>query len=211
MDNCLSGVGGRRYRLGMRWDHLFDDLAGQLEHELQAEQADLQHEEERLRLGRLPLRERLVSLRDSGDPAFRIIRCRLRSAEVVRVSLRTVGRDWIAGDLDEPPGRDQAIMPFAAIDALLLSPEQAVRSLEPTVERSELAARLGIAFLLRDLCRRRAVVTVRTASGAATGTIDRVGRDHLDLAEHDRDQPRRSQHVQQIRVIPTEQIDLVRL
>ena len=40
----------------MRWDHLFDDLAGQLEHELRAEEADLQHEEERLRLGRRPQR-----------------------------------------------------------------------------------------------------------------------------------------------------------
>lgn len=195
----------------MRWDHLFDDLAGQLEHELQAEQADLQHEEERLRLGRLPLRDRLVALRAVADPAATRIRCRLRSGDVVRLRVVTVGRDWVAGDLDEPLARDQAILPFAAIDSLLLTPEQALLSLEPVVERSELAARLGVAFLLRDLCRRRAVVTVRTLAGDATGTIDRVGRDHVDLAEHDRDRPRRATDVQQVRVIPTDHVLLVRL
>lgn len=211
MENYVGGVGGGRYRLGMRWDHLFDDLAGQLEHELQAEQADLHHEEERLRLGRLPLRERLVALRDAEDPQLHGIRCRLRSGEVLRLRVRTVGRDWLAGDLDEPPGRDQAIIPFPAVDALLLTPAQALVSLEPVAERSELAARLGIAFLLRDLCRRRSIITIRTIGGDATGTIDRVGRDHVDLAEHDRDQPRRSHHVLQVRVIPTEQIVVVKL
>lgn len=211
MENQLLGVGGRRYRRGMRWDHLFDDLAGQLEHELQSEEADLRQEEERLRLGRLPLRDRLVALREAGDAGTALIRCRLRSGETVRLRLVTIGRDWMAGDLGEPGGRDQAIVPFSAVEALLLEPAQATLSLEPVHERSELAARLGIAFLLRDLCRRRAVVTVRTSTGDATGTIDRVGRDHLDLAEHDRDRPRRAAEVQQVRVIPTEQVLLVRV
>lgn len=195
----------------MRWDHLFDDLAGQLEHELQSEEADLRQEEERLRLGRLPLRDRLVALRGSTEPSSARIRCRLRSGEVVRLRLVTVGRDWMAGDLDESTAHDQAIVPFAAVDSLLLTPAQAMLSLEPVVERSELAARLGIAFLLRDLCRRRAVVTVRTFTGDATGTIDRVARDHLDLAEHEREQVRRAAEVQQVRVIPTDQVLLVRV
>lgn len=211
MENSSSSVGGARYRLGMRWDHLFDDLSGQLEHELQSEQADLQQEEERLRLGRLPLRDRLVALRSAREASAARVRVRVRSGEIIRLRLVTVGRDWMAGDLDEPPGRDQAIIPFSAVDALLLDPVQAIVSLDPVVERSELAARLGIAFLLRDLCRRRAVVTVRTLAGDATGTIDRVGRDHLDLAEHDRDRVRRASDVHQVRVVPTEQVLLVRL
>lgn len=211
MENSSSRVGAARYRLGMRWDHLFDDLSGQLEHELQSEQADLLQEEERLRLGRLPLRDRLVALRNAEGVSTSRIRCRVRSGEIVRLRLVTVGRDWMAGDLDDPPGRDQAIIPFSAVDALLLDPAQALVSLEPVIERSELAARLGIAFLLRDLCRRRAVVTVRTLAGDATGTIDRVGRDHLDLAEHDRDSARRASEVRQIRVVPTDQVVLVRL
>ncbi|MBX9717760.1 MAG: hypothetical protein K2X36_02830 [Microbacteriaceae bacterium] len=211
MENCLLGVGGDRYGLDMRWDHLFDDLAGQLEHELQSEEADLRHEEERLRLGRLPMRDRLVALRASSDVGSARIRCRLRSGEVLRLGIVTVGRDWMAGDVGETPGRDQAIVPFSAVEALMLDPAQATISLEPLRERSELAARLGIAFLLRDLCRRRATVMVRTLTGDATGTIDRVGRDHLDLAEHDRDRLRRAPEVQQVRVIPLDQVLLVRV
>jgi len=211
VENSSISVGGSRYGLGMRWDHLFDDLAGQLEYELQSERDDLHHEEERLRLGRLPLRDRLVALRGASDPAVARIRCRLRSGDLVRLRLVTVGRDWMAGDLDGAPGQVQAIIPFSAVDALMLTPEHAQLSLAPVAERSELAARLGITFLLRDLCRRRAAVTVRTYSGDATGTIDRVGRDHFDLAEHDRDVARRASEVQQVRVIPTDQVLLVSL
>jgi hypothetical protein len=178
---------------------------------LQSEQDDLHHEEERLRLGRLPFRDRLVALRGASDPSAARIRCRLRSGDVVRIRLVTVGRDWMAGDLDGAPGQVQAIVPFSAVDALILTPEHAQLSLVPVVERSELAARLGIAFLLRDLCRRRAAVTVRTYTGDVTGTIDRVGRDHLDLAEHDLDVVRRVREVHHVRVIPTEQVLLVSL
>ena len=45
----------------MRWDKLFDDLESQLEREITAEELDLDAEEERLRLGRLSVRERLVA------------------------------------------------------------------------------------------------------------------------------------------------------
>jgi len=195
----------------MRWDHLFDDLAGQLEHELQSEESDLQQEEERLRLGRLFLRDRLIALRAGSGGDAVSIRCRLRSGEVERVRIVTVGRDWVAGDLDGSAPPQQAIVPFTAIDAVLLTPEQAQGSLQPAAERSELAARLGVGFLLRDLCRRRAVVTVRTLTAEVTGTIDRVSRDHFDLAVHDRDVPRRASEVEHVRIIPTDQVLLVRL
>lgn len=216
MENWGSSVGGRRYLFDMRWDHLFDDLAGQLEHELQSEETDLQQEEERLRLGRLSLRDRLVALRGrSGSPEFESamssVSCRLRSGEVERVRLVTIGRDWLAGDREGNAARQQVIVPFAAVDSLLLTAEQAQASLGAVAERSELAARLGVSFLLRDLCRRRTVVSVRTFTAEITGTIDRVGRDHVDLAVHDREVPRRSREVDHVRVIPIEQILLVRL
>lgn len=195
----------------MRWDHLFDDLAGQLEHELQSEESDLHQEEERLRLGRLSLRDRLVALRAASDGTASSIRCRLRSGVVERVRIVTVGRDWLAGDLEGSPGRQQAMVPFAAIDAVLLTSTQAMLSLEPVAERSEVAARLGVGFLLRDLCRRRAAVNIRTLTADVSGTIDRVGRDHLDLAVHDRDVPRRSTEVDHVRLISIDQVLLVRL
>ena len=92
MENRARSVGGDRYRLGMRWDHLFDDLSAQLEHELRAEQADLEQEEERLRLGRLPLRDRLVALRRSSG-ADGVVALRLVTGDLLTVRLVTVGRD----------------------------------------------------------------------------------------------------------------------
>ncbi len=195
----------------MRWDHLFDDLAGQLEHELQSEESDLRLEEERMRLGRLPLRERLAVLKASADPALSRVRLRVRNGETHDVRLVTVGRDWLAGDIEGGAGASQAIVPLTAVDSLVLTQQQADVSLDPLVTTSELAARLGVAFLLRDLCRRRAAVTVVTAAGLASGTIDRVGRDHLDLAVHDLDAPRRSSAVAHVRVVAFDQLLLVRL
>lgn len=195
----------------MRWDHLFDDLAGQLEHELQNEEVDLQIEEERLRLGRLSLRDRLAVLKASADPANARVRIRLRTGEAHLVKLVTVGRDWIAGDLVGGATQTQAIVPLAAIDSVQLTPAQAVDSLDPRVVTSELAARLGVAFLLRDLCRRRSVVTLVTVDSSATGTIDRVGRDHVDLAVHDPDRPRRASEVEHVHVVGFHQLLLVRL
>ncbi len=195
----------------MRWDHLFDDLAGQLEHELQSEESDLQLEEERLRLGRMPLRERLAALRASTDPSLSTVRLRLRSGELHEVRLVTVGRDWLAGDLEGVPGKHQAIIPMSAIDSLLFTVQQASVSLDAFTPASELAARLGIAFLLRDLCRRRVGVTLVTATASASGTIDRVGRDHVDLAVHDLDAPRRASAVEHVRVVGFGQLLLVRL
>jgi hypothetical protein len=85
---------------------------------------------------------------------------------------------------------------------------------------SALAARLTLPFVLRDLCRRRAAVDLRIASahgggepgtGSVHGTIDRVGRDHLDLAVHEAGRPRREASVRQYRVVPLDQLLLVRL
>lgn len=195
----------------MRWDHLFDDLAGQLEHELQSEESDLQLEEERLRLGRLPLRDRLAVLKASNDHELTRVRVRLRTGDMHQLRLVTVGRDWLAGDLEGLPGNPQAIIPLTAVDSLLLTARQASVSLDPLVVTSELAARLGVAFLLRDLCRRRSTVTLVTPHSSVSGTIDRVGRDHLDLAVHDPDAPRRSSAVEHVRVVGFDQLLVVRL
>ncbi len=210
MENWPGSVGGGRYRLGMRWDHLFDDLSAQLEHELQSEQVDLEQEEERLRIGRLPVRERLVALRRApGDHGA--VTVRLVTGDVLTVRLVTVGRDWFAGSVEGSGRVVQAAIPIAGVDALLLTPDQAATSLVPVAEASELGARLGLPFLLRDLCRRRTAVTIRTRASEATGTIDRVGRDHVDLAEHELDQPRRSSVVRRVRVIALDQVVSVTL
>ena len=194
----------------MRWDHLFDDLAGQLEHELTAEEADLQKEEERLRLGRLGVRERIVALKRTRDHALMEVAVTLRTGARIRLEPMTVGRDWMAGDID---GRDdaQAVVPFDAIESITLRDEQITPSLTPEEPKPDLSSRLGLPFLLRDLCRRRVAVRIDTVSSSLTGTIDRVGRDHLDLAEHDLDTPRRRDVVRGVRLVRLDQVVVLRL
>jgi len=43
------------------------------------------------------------------------------------------------------------------------------------------------------------------------GTIDRVGRDHFDLATHESGRPRRQSAVVDYRTIPLQQVLLLRL
>jgi hypothetical protein len=196
----------------VRWDNLFDDLEGQLENELNAEDLDLRAEEERLRLGRLSLRQRLSMV--SSDPGGgAILRILLVGGETITVRPTTLGRDWLAADLlDAGPGGPQCLVPFTAIAGVILLPEQVAPSLEPEAEASgRLIDRIGLPFVLRDLCRRRKMLEVQTGLGPVTGTIDRVGRDHLDLALHARGTLRRAGEVRQYRIIPLAQIHLVRL
>ena len=171
----------------MRWDNLFDDLEGQLEQELGAEEIDLRAEEERLRLGRLSLRDRLRAL--SRGECSEPVRVSLSNGVTLELSLRTFGRDWVSGDVvDASSRRAQFILPLDAIAGVRLSRAQVSTSLEdattPESERG-LSRRLGLAFVLRDLCRRRQAVELVLHDGVVSGTIDRVGRDHLDLAVHE--------------------------
>ena len=63
----------------------------------------------------------------------------------------------------------QCIVPLAAIAALLPTPAQVGTSLIPATEPStRLAERIGLTFVLRDLCRRRMAVHVTTVDGHAT-------------------------------------------
>ena len=201
----------------MRWDNLFDDLEGQLEHELRAEELDEHAEEERLRIGRLSVRDRLVAVHAGADnDVDRAVRVILSSGEHVTVRALSFGRDWLTAQLlGETRRAAQCVLPLAAISSLVLTRAQLELSLTPdpapAPAESTLASRLTLPFVLRDLCRRRAPIDVRTALGDVHGTIDRVGRDHLDLATHDSDRPRRESAVIDYRTIPLHQVLLVRL
>lgn len=209
----------------MRWDNLFDDLEGQLEHELNAEEIDLRAEEERLRLGRLSLRNRLTSLvrapgagsdhgtasgMRSGAGVLRIV---LAMGETITVRPTTFGQDWLAGDLlDSGAAGSQCVLPLAAVAGVVLSREEIPRSLGTEPESAaRVVDRIGLAFVLRDLCRRRASVEVHTRAGVLPGTIDRVGRDHVDLALHAAGTLRREAEVHSYRIVPVAEIQLVRL
>jgi hypothetical protein len=192
-----------------RWGHLFDDLESQLEHELGAEEVDLRDEEERLRLGRLTVRSRLVALNAANPDAPLAVHA--RGGELLRIVVTAIGRDWVGGRLvEESRHPRECVLPLAAVAGLSLAAHEVRASItESGADGPSLGARLGIAFVLRDLCRRRQGVDVRVAGDVMHGTIDRVGRDHLDLALHGADAPRRERAVTGYRMVPFEVIDLV--
>jgi hypothetical protein len=199
----------------MRWDNLFDDLESQLEQELSAEEIDLQAEEERFRLARLGIRDRLRSLANAATAEDRIVRLALADASTVAILPVTFGRDWLAGELlDESRRRPQCVVPLDAIDGVLLSRDQVLIGLNGSggdEAPSALSARLGLPFVLRDLCRRRQSVELRLLDRRMHGTIDRVGRDHLDLAAREPGVSRRENAVASYRIVRLAQIVLVRL
>ena len=199
----------------MRWDNLFDDLESQLEQELTAEEVDLQAEEERLRLARLGIRDRLRSLSSGATSDGRTLHLLLADGSRVTVAPATFGRDWFAGELLEESGRrPQCVIALDSVDGVTLTRGQVLASLDGSgIEESPgaLSARLGIPFVLRDLCRRRQPVELRLRDGRIHGTIDRVGRDHIDLAVHEVGTPRRESSVVEYRIIRLGQIVLVRL
>lgn len=194
----------------MRWQNLFDDLESQLESELGAEEIDLLAEEERLRLGRLGLRDRIRAIHDARlrEP----LALTVRGGGQLALVPAALGRDWVAGELSTGELRS-AVVPLAAIVALAPGSGQLAVSLrvDPAPEPpTALSARLGLAFVLRDLCRRRAAVELLLGTDRVHGTIDRVGRDHLDVAEHPAGEPRRATAVSRVRLVAFAAIDVLR-
>jgi hypothetical protein len=205
----------------VRFENLFDDLSSQLEHELRLDERELRVEEERLRLGRLGLRDRLRAVADASAGTERAMRIGLIDGTTLRLRPTAFGRDWMSGELaaEGAAGRAAAstrvIVPLDAIASVALSVDQIAVSLdvEDAADRSatpRLIDRLGLAFALRDLARRRGEVDLVLRSGPLHGTIDRVARDHLDLAVHDADAPRRAANVRDVRLIPLAAVLLIR-
>jgi len=170
----------------MRWDELFGDLSAQwdaeVRRELDAEVAD-RTRRERAALG---LYERLCA---AGGMSVGVV---LRTGTTLTGRVADVGDGWVllAGD-----GSRMSLVPFGGMAS--------VTGLSARAGGSRMGRAFGLGYALRGLSRDRAVVTVTDHSGArATGTIDGVGRDVLDLSEHAADLPRRPENVTGRRLVP---------
>ena len=153
----------------VRWDDLFDDLASELQGGLDAEAGRRAIEDERLRVGRLTVRERLIALAESGE---RPVSLQMSDGSIVAVRPKAFGSDWLSAELLAESGRARVcIVPTAGIASLVLDAEQLVASLrEPLGSRpGDLSGRLGLSFALR------------TSPSAV-----RVRRHHRDDRRHDR-------------------------
>lgn len=182
----------------MRWEALFGDLEAQFE---QAEAAQLAAEvadRTRRELARIRLVDRLRAA-TGGE-----LSCAVAGGETVSGRLLDVGADWIL--LGEAFARE-ALLPLAAVMGVTgLGP----RASEPGSEGA-VAKRLDLRYALRVVARDRSPVFCLLVDGSrVAGTLDRVGADFVDLAEHPADEPRRPAAVRAVRSIPLSALAVVR-
>lgn len=182
----------------MRWEALFADLEAQLEASESAELAAEVADRSRREFGRLRLTDRLRAA--VGHP----VAARTAAGGTEAGRLAAVGPDWFL--LEEEPGR-AVLIPLAAVVWLN---GLGLRAEEPGSE-GRVGARLDLRHALRGLVRDRAGVTVLLTDGTAiVGTLDRVGADHVDLADHPPGEPRRAATVRSVRSVPLSALAVVR-
>jgi len=178
--------------LTMTLDNLFHDLESQLERELDAELLNRLEDEERERRSKLTLRDRLIAIQARQEPHQ--ISLNLSNGREITGNIKNVGKDWVAIEVDTPQELHGAlIVSLLAIRSLCI-PIECERlslgnqvgevtdsALEALSQRPRLAQKVNLAFVLRDIGRRRKTVTIATQKQNVRGTIDHVGQDHLDL------------------------------
>ena len=181
----------------MRWQALFDDLEAQYDAaraaELAAEVADRSRRE-----------AALLRLVDRLRPAVgSVVGVHLSGTGLLRGRLEDCGTDWL---LLSEEGAREVLVPLTAVLGVL-----GVGARAEAPQDSPVAKRLDLRWALRGLARSRSSVAVVLTDGeVVTGTVDRVGADHVDLAEHGLAEPRRAGAVRQVRLVPLPALVLVR-
>lgn len=166
----------------MRWEQLFDDLEAQLQAAEQRAHGLEVADRTRRERSRVGLAERLLGQR-AGQ-----VQLVLRGGYEVVGPVVGVGDGWV---LIRGERRTAALVPLAAVE--LARGLTAATAAGSSVAR---AKRFGLGFALRALSRDRATVVLGTVGGRwLTGTIDAVGADWIELAEHPEDLPRRDRNV----------------
>lgn len=174
----------------MRWHRLFADLETELAAVEALERDTEVAERTRAEVAKLRLVDRL---RMAGEATVTLC---LAGAGQWRGQVTDTGPDWV---LLHGDGRGDLLAAVDAITSVTGLPGWAAR---PGSE-GRVAERFRIGAVLRGVARDRATVRVLQRDGTGlTGTVDRVGADYLELAEHDPDQPRRPHAVRAVRLVP---------
>lgn len=182
----------------MRWDDLFRDLEAQLEAADAATQAA--EVADRTRRGRAEIR--LVDrLRGSlGRP----VTMQVHGPGLLAGLLLDVGAGWL---LAEEPAGTTVLVPMSALLTVGGLGPQAVAP----GSQGAVAERLGLGHALRAVARDRAPVSLLVRDGTVLmGTLDRVGEDYVDVAEHAVGEPRRRGEVRGVRAVPMTAIGALR-
>jgi hypothetical protein len=184
--------------VGMRWEQLFADLEAQLDAVETAEAEAEAASRARAEFGQVRLVDRV---RGSLGHAVSL---RCRGAGELSGRLVDVGVDWLL--LVDAQGREVLVAGAAVTVVGGLGTATAAEAPDGAVAR-----RLDLRRALRGLARDRATVSCLLADGGVlSGTVDRVGADFVELAEHPLDQPRRRAAVTAVLGVPVSAVAAVR-
>ena len=182
----------------MRWQQLFADLQAQFEREESAAERAEGGSRARAEIGGLALGDRL---RGSLGAQLSVT---LRGAGQIAGVLEEVGTDWLL--LSDELGRD-ILVAAAAVRAVTGLGRRTGAPEPPGLVRG----RLDLRWALRGLARDRAAVQMVLDDGSVlAGTVDRVGADYVELAEHAADAPRRAEAVRGVRAVVISAVAVVR-
>ncbi len=173
----------------MRWQELFDDLGGQLDHADAVDRAAEADDDLRVARSRLALPAWMASTGTELTLAMRD-----RTTVVGRVVEH--GDDWVV----VRDGRGDVVVLVGSVTSASRAVSGAPAP-APVVAPSTRSS-LSLRTVLRGHVRRRAPVSVGTPAGVVRGTPDAVGADHLEVAVHDLDVPRRAEGVRAVAVLP---------
>lgn len=183
---------------GGRWAALFADLEGQFEAadaaELAAEVAERSRQE---------FAQSLLLDRVRGAVGGRAVLA-LLGVGVVHGTWAGCGPDWVLV-------REEAGSELLGVPAALLWVRDLPRAAAAVSSGGMVAARWHLRLALRALARERVRVRLILTDGTTLGgTLDRVGRDYVELAEHPADEPRRAAAVTAISLVPLVALAAVR-
>lgn len=188
----------------MRWEQLFTDLGARFEELADAEM-----------MAELPDRQRsagatLTVVQRCAGAIGAELRVRVRSGRLHTGDLRSVGVNWV---LLGSPGGGEVLIALAAITSI-----EGLRS-ATGAPLGTVASRFDLRLALRGIARDRSPVVLGVTGaaeghvGAGTdlsGTIDRVGADFVELAQHAMWEPRRAEAVRSVLLVPLGAVDSVR-
>lgn len=179
----------------MRWDELFDDIEAQARAAASAELAGEVADRTRRERALVELADRLVAARG------RSLQLRVAGGACYEGVLADVAQQWCVIAAPGP-----VLVPLGAVTSLT-----GLGSAAATTGRSGVRRRLPLTWALRAVARDRSPVRLDLVDGSLlTGTLDAVGADHADLAEHPADQPRRASQVRGVRTVPLASLAAVR-
>lgn len=189
---------GVAHTAGMRWQALFADLSAQLD---AVERADLDAEvrDRTRREGALVRTVDRLSAVHGQQVAVTV-----HGAGTAHGELLDTGVDWL---LLREVGAAELLVPLSAV----LGVTGLSRWTGVPGEEGEVGRRLDLRWALRGVARSRAAVELGLTDGSRVdGTLDRVGADHLELAQHAPGEPRRATAVRGVRLVPLSALALVR-